>query len=274
MVVMAIISLLMSILLPALGKAREQARRTVCLANLRSMGQGIHIYANNYQGALVPGDSSVPWDVWARVTEGPRCGVDMDYRQVNLGHLIAANILPVPEDEDCVFFCPSMRSASGSDAADGFRQAWHSRGTEASITYMYNNSLDGFGPHVIEAENAVLAHKNKLNYLLSDGSVDTFNVEKLVYQPGYDPEMPDEVCRRNGVCFPAAMIHRWLERGQIDVVEAGQFLVDPAGWMLAHAGPTTGQTVSVATVGNRVLAADVVGVWGGTGSRPIAPPPG
>ncbi len=274
MVVMAIISLLMSILLPALGKAREQARRTVCLANLRSVGQGLYVYANENNGALVPGDSAVPWDVWAQVTEGPRCGVDMDYRQVNLGHLLHTNVLPIPSDDDNVLFCPSIRSAGGGNAADGFRSAWNSPGTEASITYMYNTSLDGFGKHVIESENAVLAHKDKINYLMSDGSVGTFNVQALVYDSGGDAEMIDEVCRRYGVCFPTALMHRWLEKGEIDVREAEQFLNDPYGWMVANASNGAGDAVSVSSVANRVLASDVVGVWGGTGSRPTAPPPG
>ena len=46
LVVVAIIALPISILLPALGRAREQARVTKCIANLRSIGQAMHMYFN------------------------------------------------------------------------------------------------------------------------------------------------------------------------------------------------------------------------------------
>jgi prepilin-type N-terminal cleavage/methylation domain-containing protein/prepilin-type processing-associated H-X9-DG protein len=46
LVVIGIIALLISILLPALNKAREQSNRTKCLANLRTLGQSMFMYAN------------------------------------------------------------------------------------------------------------------------------------------------------------------------------------------------------------------------------------
>ena len=49
LVVVAIIALLISILLPSLSRARELAKRAVCSANLRGIGQGAHIYANDNQ---------------------------------------------------------------------------------------------------------------------------------------------------------------------------------------------------------------------------------
>jgi prepilin-type N-terminal cleavage/methylation domain-containing protein len=47
LVVVAIIALLISILLPSLSRARELSKRTVCLANIRGLGQGMHIYAQD-----------------------------------------------------------------------------------------------------------------------------------------------------------------------------------------------------------------------------------
>ena len=54
LVVIAIIATLIAILLPALSRAREQARGAKCLANLHSLGQGVVLYANEYRDALMP----------------------------------------------------------------------------------------------------------------------------------------------------------------------------------------------------------------------------
>jgi prepilin-type N-terminal cleavage/methylation domain-containing protein len=45
LVVVAIIALLISILIPALGAARDSSRRAVCMANLRAIGVALNTYA-------------------------------------------------------------------------------------------------------------------------------------------------------------------------------------------------------------------------------------
>ncbi len=50
LVVVAIIAVLVSILLPAIQKARESAKRVVCGTNLHEIGLGLSIYAGEYNG--------------------------------------------------------------------------------------------------------------------------------------------------------------------------------------------------------------------------------
>lgn len=50
LVVISIIAVLVSVLLPAIGAAREAGRSTVCLANLRASAMACRVYAYDYKG--------------------------------------------------------------------------------------------------------------------------------------------------------------------------------------------------------------------------------
>lgn len=69
LVVIGIIAVLVGILLPILGMAREAGRCANCLSNLKQIGAAFQMYANDHNGYMVPGDyfgqSDSPATFWS-----------------------------------------------------------------------------------------------------------------------------------------------------------------------------------------------------------------
>src|SRR4051812_35915929 len=116
LVVIGIIALLISILLPSLGKAREAAKRTQCLSNLRTINQMLIMYSLNYRDlvplgcrhptAPPPAGSTVRQENYflTQLSTTPDAGCT-NARFVGLGLLMAANLSK--QGEAPAFYCPS-----------------------------------------------------------------------------------------------------------------------------------------------------------------------
>lgn len=136
LVVIAIIAVLAAILFPVFAQARESARQTTCLSNLKQIGTATMMYLQDYDETFLPvgGTSEKPWiagktpDQMTRTTTDPNTGASSE-KVVNGWSL---NLLPYIKSRD-IFQCPSMeKTFSGSNECAPFN------GQRMTNHYAYN----------------------------------------------------------------------------------------------------------------------------------------
>jgi prepilin-type N-terminal cleavage/methylation domain-containing protein/prepilin-type processing-associated H-X9-DG protein len=143
LVVVAIIALLISILLPSLKAAREQANRTVCASNLQQQGIAMRSYAADHKSFL-------PWRGWFSYTisetpwEAYGSGGNNSKTLVNLAMLIGKHLsmarkpvpgAPIGKEWD-ILYCPSKRDELKSQAG-GLTTLWDSTRSHTFGGYNY-----------------------------------------------------------------------------------------------------------------------------------------
>ncbi len=130
LVVIAITAVLVSVLLPVLGKARDETYKTACLANQRQIGVAIATYASAYKNNI-PGNAHNPQGklgrglyksigpggattVWSHEPSGPGLRFDKsqnadDFTWHGLGLIWATEFIPYNLTGAKIFWCPAER---------------------------------------------------------------------------------------------------------------------------------------------------------------------
>ena len=111
LVVIAIIALLMSILMPALSRARDQAQTIACRSNLKNLALGWVMYVDDHDGELIEGETSYDDDTdrtgWVKtIREGSAYPdfIDREKEGIKKG-----NLWPYIKDFG-VYHCPADRA--------------------------------------------------------------------------------------------------------------------------------------------------------------------
>lgn len=179
---LAVTLLLTSLLLPALGQLRENARRVVCSSNLRQDGFALVMFADDHKNSLPPA-------VYGRHGENKQelmaahLGI-FSPRWEGLGWLFAEHYVEAPE----VFYCPSHTGGHPCDRYhDMYFRYRQSGGGGAPIytNYHYAGDRDWVSgmPRSLSRDPAMVLvfdgmrtvadfnHRTGLNVLRGDSSV-------------------------------------------------------------------------------------------------------
>lgn len=111
LVVVAIIAILAAMLLPVLGRAREQARRAVCMNNMKQMIIALKMYSQDFNDFL-------PYPVnWCDMYQSANTNPGQGY--LNMGLLLIGITGRTPNKQNYLagaegFFCPSVGGPQGT----------------------------------------------------------------------------------------------------------------------------------------------------------------
>lgn len=186
LVTISVVVLLIAILLPSLSGAREAARRVVCASNVRQLGIGIQMFADDHEGKLpksiyvsmamgMDGDSSASQQM---MTLRAPNNDSNDQIWDGLGVLYAAEYLVAPK----LFYCPSHH---GDHTFNRYSRIFN--GVRERVVSNYH--FRGIGPNgertltAIEPSETVLVtdglrslsdynHRSGTNFLTADLAVD------------------------------------------------------------------------------------------------------
>lgn len=143
LVVIAIIAILISVLLPAIGSARETARTVKCLSQLRQTGLGVQMYANDF-ATWTP----INYESTTRVYPLPRGGKPRSTQGIDWWHRLGGKLVDWGENQISgagwvdkgsyitstqVFYCPSFKSIRPS----GWWSVDHNSGGAVYASYWW-----------------------------------------------------------------------------------------------------------------------------------------
>jgi prepilin-type N-terminal cleavage/methylation domain-containing protein len=191
LVVISIIALLVSIMLPALSKAREQAKRTVCMTNLHQQTLACDMYTQDYNDKFPTHVSNPPlsYDIqWTVCYWGGKAGTEPFFQKdvqitpllnkyigktATVGHWDEESVLQV-------FHCPSDSGSHGgkwNPSLDRQPSIWDTWGW----SYRFNTEADNSNSPLGLWNKKVSQVKHPYQVVL------VHDCPLIAYFAGYDP---------------------------------------------------------------------------------------
>jgi len=192
LVVIGIIALLISILLPALAKARDQANQVACGSNMHQFYNIWQMYAADYRGYAIPCTNQDPNGSEYDFFEPSIIGQELNKAKDGIGSTVTAGIDPrvqgIAADIKALLTCPAadhttdpnsaMQAAMGSSSLDASNDYW---GDYIYNYYMGVIKYTAPGPQYVfypymkttqvPANVILLMESTKPNFMLDNGGV-------------------------------------------------------------------------------------------------------
>jgi len=225
LLVVAIIAILAAMLLPALSKAREKARRAVCLNNLKQIGLGFQIYAQDNNDYLPPKYYD-PSDSFYKTTFQNAMWFQTAQVYQPLGFLLkgyVTNGKGMYVDKPDTFYCPSGKWGTSTSARLSYVKArFETTGGEmVRSSYSYNcegRPFDRPGPYDDRAKGRLSRASSAgyicaadgyelstfgpefigMNHAASDGLPEGFNVLFFDGSVSWTADSRHDICRTTG----------------------------------------------------------------------------
>ena len=213
LVSLSVVAILIGLLMPTMAGVRRTANKILCRSNVRQIGLGIQMFADDYNDALpqsiftgIPGDPSLRQTgktVTLRIGSDPSLYAG---QWDGLGHLYELEYLKAPQ----VFYSPAER---GETSWLNYAPRWGEDGTEIVGNYQYRGEGPNQERYLTEirprtsalvtnalSSKAAYSHGDGSNVLRADLSVYWFSdlngalLSQLADDPfGADPDGIDQV---------------------------------------------------------------------------------
>ena len=171
LVVIAIIAILAGMLLPALARAREEARKAVCKGNLKQIGLSCIMYSNDY-------DEAWPRNSTTNATNGaanPVVDGTQSLRKLFDQYLSSEQVMKCPSTD-------VKPEVTGSVATGDITTSYMYDGAKNPranpMTVMAGDDSQAFGGSTDPADEN---HENGANFLFYDGHVEWQNAKYNFY---------------------------------------------------------------------------------------------